>query len=184
MKTGLRMVMVLMMIFQGALVFAGGSQEDPVAEVSGRQVEVEPGWGFSWEFQDEEIIFTMAAPTTGWVGIGFNPSRMMRDASYVLAYVDNNGEVQIREDCGTGNTTHASDISLGGTQDVRVLSGSQVNGQTEVTFVLPLDSGDEYDVVFTPGETYAVLLAYGPDGSNNFTSRHRSRTTLEVQLIP
>ncbi len=181
MKTGIKILIVLM-VLQGALLFAGGGQEEAV-EVSGRHVEVEPGWELSWEFQGEEIVFAMAAPTTGWVSIGFNPSRMMSEAAYVLAYVDSSGEVQIREDYGTGNTTHASDISLGGTQDVRVLSGKQEDGQTEITFALPLDSGDQFDVVFTPGETYVVLMAYGPDGSDNFTSRHRSRTSLEVQLI-
>ena len=176
--------LLMLMLLPAAMIFAGGSQEESTPEVSDRLAQVEPDWYVTWEFIDDEIIFTMAAPTTGWVSIGFNPSQRMRDAAFVIGYIDNNGDVQIREDYGTGNTSHASDISLGGTEDVRVLSGTTEEGKTVITFALPLDSGDSYDVVFTPGETYTMLLAYGPEGAQNFTARHRSRTSLEVQLNP
>ena len=171
----------LFMLALPSILIAGGSKEDSGVEIAEQSVRIEENWGFSWRFMGDEIEFTVSAPTTGWVGIGFNPSRMMADAHFVLAYVSGD-TVHARDDYGTGRTTHAADVSLGGTDDVRVISGQEANGVTTVVFALPLDSGDAYDVVFTPGETYTVLLAYGANSANNFTGMHRGRTSIEVVL--
>jgi len=178
-KKSLVVVSAMFILLSSSLVFAGGSKEDSAVEVADQSVLVEENWGFSWEFLEDEIEFTVFAPTTGWIGIGFNPSQMMADAHYVLAYVSE-GTVHARDDYGTGRTMHASDVSLGGTDDVRVISGEEADGMTRVVFALPLDSGDQYDVVFTQGETYKVLLAYGGNNANNFTGMHRKRTSLDV----
>ncbi len=181
MKRAVFQICVLLVLVPASFAAAGGSQEEEQAAVLANRVVVEENWEFSWKFAGDEVEFTLIAPTTGWVGIGFEPSRAMRDASYVIGYVSG-GEVFIREDFGTGNTSHASDVSLGGTQDVRVISGVEEAGKTTLVFAIPRDSGDEFDTVLNPGESYTVLLAYGPNGSNNFTARHQSRRTIEVKL--
>ena len=175
-------LMILTMLSM-ALVYSGGNNENeaPVADPADNQVSLGENLGFSWEFSGDEVIFTVIAPTTGWVSLGFNPSRGMQDASYVIGYVQD-GVVHMREDYGTGRTSHASDVSLGGTDDVRSISGTEENGVTTLVFALKQNTGDQYDTVLTKGETYTVLIAYGPNGSNNFTARHTFRQSLEVQL--
>jgi len=185
------MFIVTVLFMTTAMLFAGGGQEEPAAVPApaesavgadgGNRVEIDTNWGVAWQFLEEEIEFTMWAPTTGWISIGFNPSRSMRDAAYILAYVDN-GEVAIREDFGTGNTSHRADTSLGGAEQVRATAFREEGGTTYITFVLPLDSGDEYDAVFTPGGTYTLLAAYAGNGSKNFTSPHRTRKALQITL--
>ena len=123
----------------------------------------------------------MTAPTTGWLAVGFNPSRMMKDASFVLAYV-NKGMVFIREDFGTGNTSHRSDLSLGGTEMVKALSFVEEPNKTTIIFSLPLNSNDSYDTVFEQGKTYKMLVAYGKNNAKNFTSVHRKRASRRVVL--
>lgn len=178
----LRMGMILfLLIFSTGTVFAGGGKEEAEPVVEANRVVLEENWEFSWNFNNETVEFSVTAPTTGWVSIGFNPSSGMADASYVIGYVEA-GEVFIREDYGTGRTSHASDISLGGSEDVQVVSGAEIDGITTLVFSIPRDSGDTYDTILNPGETYTVLMAYGPNGINNFTFRHRRRTSMEVVL--
>jgi hypothetical protein len=173
---------LLVLLLVPSVAFAGGDKEETVVTQSGdRSVQVAENWGFSWRFLEDEIEFTVSAPTTGWVGIGFNPSRMMKDADYILAYVDG-GQLYATDEYGTGNTKHEADDTIGGQQNVRAIEGSESNGTTRVVFAVPLDSGDQYDKVFTQGETYTVLLAYGADNADNFTGMHRGRESVEVVL--
>ncbi|MDD3997572.1 MAG: DOMON domain-containing protein [Sphaerochaetaceae bacterium] len=163
-------------------ITAGGADEKPaVSTDKPNEVVFGENWLASWNFEDDAIRFTLVAPTIGWVGIGFNPSRMMKDADYILAYVAD-GEVFIRDDFGNGLTSHVSDISLGGTQTVEVIDGSEANGITTVTFRLPKSSGDAFDVVFNPGQRYKIIAAYGSNGFDNFTGMHKARKSIEVTL--
>lgn len=123
----------------------------------------------------------MSAQTTGWVSVGFNPTFMMRDANIIIGY-DDAGIGFIRDDWGTGNTSHVADISLGGTDDVTLLDSSEIDGMTMIHFTIPLDSGDEYDQPLEIGETYPVLLARGPNGANNFTAYHAAAGNAQITL--
>ncbi|MFA7643497.1 MAG: DOMON domain-containing protein [Sphaerochaetaceae bacterium] len=174
---------VCMLIIPFILFAGGGSEEAPVASTSTPPQTVIAGenWGFSWEFAAEEIEFTVMAPTTGWVAIGFNPSRMMKDAHYILGYVAD-GQLFLRDDYGTGLTSHASDDTVGGAQHVRPLGHSEEGGVTTITFALPLQAQDAYDLDFVPGKAYKVLLAYGANGADNFTGMHRKRASFDTVL--
>ncbi len=175
------LVLILVFMTPFALLAKGDSEEAAVVQSGDRTVTVEENWSFSWRFTDQEIEFTVIAPTTGWVAIGFNPSRMMKDADYKLAYVEGT-TLYARDDWGTGNTSHGPDEKEGGTQDIRPIEGAESNGVTQVVFAIPRNSGDQFDTVFTPGETYKVLLAYGANNADNFTGMHRKRESIEVVL--
>lgn len=174
--------LIVLMLSPFALV-AGGDKESsaPIVEAAGNEVSAGAGWGFSWRFAGEEIELIVTAPTTGWVAIGFNPSKMMKDAQYILGYVQG-GQLYLRDDFGTGNTSHASDDTIGGSQHVRPIGGTEENGSTTITFALPIKAGDAYDIDFPQGELYTVLLAYGANNADNFTGMHRKRTSMEVKL--
>jgi hypothetical protein len=176
-----RMLFITILLSGSVLfLFSGGSNEVEAQDIPGGGKLVEAsGMSLAWEVSGDEIIFTLQGETTGWVSVGFNPARVMKDAQFVIGYVED-GKGFIRDEFGTGTFSHAPDTELGGSDDVRLISASQEGGITELKFALPIDSGDQYDVPLTPGEEHVVLLARGPDGSNNFTKKHAARARMSV----
>lgn len=135
---------------------------------------------FSWKVDGKNLIVKLTGKTTGWVGIGFNPTKKMKDANYVLGYVKK-GEAKIRDDFGTGDKKHAADKKLGGTEDATLISGSEEGGVTTIEFSLPLATDDANDATIDPAGDTIVLLAYGGK-SDRFSATHKYRTTLKVNL--
>lgn len=127
-----------------------------------------------------ECILT--APTTGWVAVGFNPSNGMMDGNFIFGYVVSN-TLSIRDDWGTAIHSHASDISLGGTDNIMNASGTETAGVTEFSFNIPLHSGDSFDRALSIGSTYPILLAYGAANADNFTSIHADRGATEISIV-
>jgi hypothetical protein len=121
------------------------------------------------------------APTTGWVSVGFDPTSFMTDANLIIGYVDGSSS-ESRDDWGTGQVTHEADTALGGTDDVTLVSGTETSTRTEMEFSIPLDSGDSYDKVLVEGTTYTVILAYGPDGADNFTTQHEYAVAISIEI--
>jgi hypothetical protein len=135
----------------------------------------------SLETDGTDLTIGITAPTTGWVAVGFDPSAAMKDANIIIGYVEG-GEVFIRDDWGSGHTTHEPDTEMGGTDDVTVVSGSESDGVTSLTFTIPLDSGTPGDKAVAPGNTYDILLAYGPDGADDFEGYHRWAEVIEIEF--
>jgi hypothetical protein len=131
------------------------------------------GFTVQWLVEDStgSLRVRMTAPTTGWVAVGFDPVSFMQEANLILGFVEG-GTPQVRDDFGTGLTTHDADTTLGGTDDVELIGGSETSGETQLEFRIPLDSGDEYDKAVADGTTYAVIFAHGADGADDFTSQH------------
>jgi len=162
-----------------ALLAAGGQEtvsEKPALpegfrEISGGDII------FQWKISDAVLEGIIAAPSDGWVSVGFNPSDMMKDANFIIGYVKD-GEAFIRDDYGTRLTSHASDESEGGSSDVTLISGEEKEGWTILRFSLPLDSGDPLDGVIKTGDTTTLLLAYG--GSDSFSGMHRQKAKKEI----
>ncbi len=132
-----------------------------------------------WRVLGTDLEVIVSAPTTGWVAVGFNPSSRMKDANIILAKVENGAPVA-RDDFGIALTQHASDESSGGVNDVTNLSGTESAGQTEMTYTIPLDSGDQYDRALVPGTSYKVLLSYST--SDSFEQKHTVRTSVTITL--
>ena len=53
---------------------------------------------------------------------------------------------------------------------------------TSISFTIPLDSGDALDKPLVPGVSYKVIVAYGPDGADEFGTYHGSRGSFEAEL--
>lgn len=135
---------------------------------------------FSWKVDGDNLAVKISAPTMGWVGIGFNPSKKMKDANFVLGYVKK-GEAKIIDEFGTSSTKHKSDKKLGGTADTTLVSGTEEGGITTIEFTMPVKSSDKYDTPFDLNSDSLVLLAYGPD-RDSFKTRHKYRATVKVNL--
>jgi hypothetical protein len=123
----------------------------------------------------------LSAPATGWVAVGFNPSSGMMDGNFVFGFVMNN-VLSIRDDWGTDLHMHASDTSLGGTDNIMDASGTEIAGATEISFTIPLNSGDAFDQALAIGQSYPILLAYG--ATDDFTSHHTDRGASTISIIP
>ena len=139
-------------------------------------------WELEWRVQGENLAVSISYPSTGWLAVGFDPSRMMQDANIMIGYVSADGEVVLTDQYGTATTAHQPDEELGGSNDLSEVEGSEEDGVTTLSFVMPLDSGDEYDKPLTPGESYRVLVARGPDGQDDLTTYHAGRGGFEITL--
>ncbi|MEN8208689.1 MAG: DOMON domain-containing protein [Candidatus Fermentibacteria bacterium] len=129
-----------------------------------------------------ELSVELSAPTTGWVAVGFDPTAGMQNGNILIGYVSG-ASVYIRDDFGVAPTSHAADTSLGGTNDFTIDGGSESGGTTEIQFTIPLNSGDVYDRVLDPGNMYAVILARGQNGADDFTSYHAAYASTEIELL-
>lgn len=173
-------VSFLFLLTAGFLAAQGGQTAD-VPALDGFSRGSAGGVDVQWRVDGDMLEVQMAANTTGWVSVGFDPSQMMADANMVIGYVEN-GEVVIADDYGTGATSHDRDTNLGGTNDVSVVDGREVDGATIIRFTIPLDSGDEMDKALAPGNTYTALASHGPDGANDFNAYHADRGSFELEL--
>ena len=155
---------------------------DQIEQITFEQYEMVTVEGIElhWRTDEDFLYVNVSAPTTGWVAVGFDPTNQMADADVIIGYVDNSGDVFIRDDFGTSPTSHASDESLGGTDNIMDHYGMEEAGTTMLHFRIPLDSGDMYDKVLVPGNSYNVILAYG--SADNFTSFHTLATGTNIEL--
>jgi hypothetical protein len=169
-------------LFIASQAAAGGSQEIAPQKTADGSMQISAdGITVNWLVSGDSIAFEVTAPTTGWVSIGFNPSRVMKDADFIIGYVEN-GKAVVRDQFGNGTFSHKSDTDMGGSDDILEFGGSESGGKTTLSFTIPIDSGDEYDTVLTPGQEHTVLIAYGPDGADNFTKKHSVRAKVKVTL--
>lgn len=136
---------------------------------------------FSWSLQGENLAVRIAAPTTGWVGIGFNPERRMKGADFIIGYV-REGRVTLLDEVGTSPVQHQADTARGGKNTVTVVGGTEEKNVTTLEFTIPLASGDTTDTQLKPEGDTVVLLAYGPNGNDSFKPRHTFRTQKTVNL--
>ena len=124
----------------------------------------------------------MSAQTAGWVAVGFNQTDMMLDANIIIGYVSG-GVTNIRDDFGNRTGSHSSDISLGGTNDVTLLSGEELAGRTTLRFTIPLSTSDAYDRPLTIGSSYPIILARGSNSADNYTGSHSGAGYANVSIM-
>ena len=138
------------------------------------------GVTLEYRVDNDMLHCIIRAETSGWVAVGFNPTNVMQDANFIIGYV-NGINTEVRDDWGISPAAHVSDESLGGANNVEIVSGLQMAGVTEIEFKIPLDSGDQYDQVLQVGESYPILLAKG--NSDDYNSYHSDAgfSTITVQ---
>lgn len=146
-----------------------------------QQVLEKEGFLLKWETQGDKLLVTVKAETKGWIGFGIGATSVMKDANIIICWVDDNTGIAMAEDhFGSGRFTHKSDIREGGSQNVSVLTGTQTDTTTEITFTIPLDSGDEYDKPLVRGESYRLLLA--SNNSDNINWKHNNKYAQEITI--
>ncbi len=134
---------------------------------------------FQWTVEGANLHIILSAPTEGWVAVGFNPSKVMKDADFKLAYVQGSTTV-IEDHFGTGLFGHKIDSSIGGSSDFELINGTESSGVTTVEFTMPLNSGDDFDSPLQEGDEVKILLAYGT--RDDLSRKHKKRTSIIIEL--
>jgi len=135
---------------------------------------------FAWKIAGDTLHGKISAKTKGWVAVGFNPSKKMKDANIIIGYVkDKDGK--ITDHFGDKATGHSSDTKKGGSKDVTLVSGVEEKGVTTIEFTMPLNSADKLDGTLVVDGDTLLMLAYGPD-RDSFKVRHKYRTSMNVNL--
>jgi hypothetical protein len=135
---------------------------------------------FEWKLAGDTIQIRLSAKTDGWVGIGFNPTTRMKDANFIIGYVKG-GKVTVTDHYGSTERQHQKDSKGGGERHVENVSGKEENGATEISFTIPVDSGEPKDRPIWIDRENTILLAYGA-GRDSFRTKHVFRTVLKVNL--
>ena len=136
---------------------------------------------FLWTAREGSIDIKLAAPTTGWVSVGFNPEtgRTMKGANLIIGLV-RAGKAEVVDHYGTMKDKHKDDDKIGGQTNISNVSGSEENGTTQVAFTIPLDSADAKDADLSLDADNIVLLAYGK--SDQIVLKHKFRAILSLNL--
>jgi hypothetical protein len=135
---------------------------------------------FAWKIDGDKLAVKMTAQTESWVGVGFNPSKDMKDANFILGYVKD-GEAKIIDEFGDSETSHVADEKQGGSSDVVLVSGTETDGTTTIEFTMPLKSADKNDGVLNVNGDTVILLAYA-GGRDSFKTKHSYRSAFKVNL--
>lgn len=145
------------------------------------QSETVDGITLRWRTVEGLLKVELTAPTTGWLAVGFDPATGMLRANIIIGYVQA-GIPWLRDDYGDTADSHRADIDAGGSNDILSTNGIEENGSTIIYFTIPLDSGDDRDRLLEAGESYPVILIYGEDDADDFSSVHRftAQTTINI----
>lgn len=149
------------------------------------------GVTFSFMNDAQNLYGILKAETTGWLSVGFAPQDRMQGANMIIGYVED-GKAVVRDDFGTGRSSHDSDENLKwqngdklnpGINNVTSVSGEETSNpkRTRITFTIPLNSGDPFDRILVPGEKYKIILAKG--SSDDIVKKHTERGTAEITLV-
>ena len=180
------LLVTTLILMSVAFIFANGDGEEEAMAIEvmdgykSADVE-EAGVNVQWMIDGDHLHIQMTAMTTGWIAIGFEPSRQMKDANIIIGYVED-GKVFLRDDSGTANTRHGADTENGGTDDLSDVEGSESDGVTTLSFAIPLDSGDALDKALSAGGSYKMIAAAGPDGKDDFGTYHAKRGSVQIEL--
>ena len=136
----------------------------------------------SWTVTDNVIKIEVSAKTLGWVAIGFEPTKQMKDADMILGYYDPTGS-QVIDAFSTGPIgPHPDDVSLGGTNDIMASSVTQRNGWTTLVFERKLATGDKFDRNIAADKPIQVIWSYGT--TTDLKKYHEtSRGSAEINFV-
>ncbi len=134
---------------------------------------------FSWRVVDGTMDIILEAPTTGWISVGFDPSKKMKDANFIIGSVDKNGTAMIQDNFGTGPISHKPDEKLGGVDNITNKFGEEKDGKTTLKFSIPLDSKDKFDVALNTGKHIVILASSKND---RLTSKHNKLAKFEIEI--
>jgi hypothetical protein len=135
------------------------------------------GVTFEWTLDGANLNAKLTAKTTGWVGVGFNPTKDMQDAAFVIgAFKD--GAAKAALFIGTSPSAHSKEVE----QDfVSNVAGKEENGVTEISFTIPLNYPKNPKVKpIAVDKDIDMLLAVSAE--DTVKAKHRDRAHFKLNL--
>ncbi|MBV6647876.1 MAG: hypothetical protein KI790_20620, partial [Cyclobacteriaceae bacterium] len=121
---------------------------------------------------EDRIHFSIAAPTNGWVLVGFNDKENIVGSHLVFGAVED-GFVMIEDHCVTAYGQHRSLFDLASSSSIRDFDCYEANGKTAMSFSLPTDTRCKYAFDLNKGQKIYIWLAYSESDDFNHHSRKR-----------
>ncbi len=135
---------------------------------------------FSYKIEGKNFVGRISYPTAGWVAVGFNPASMMKGANFIIgALID--GKTIISDEYGDTKYSHKPDTALGGKYSIINGACTTENGVLTMSFTIPLNSGDDKDVVLEKGKPVKVIFAAGkkPDIKSIHSALEKTTIVLD-----
>jgi hypothetical protein len=144
------------------------------------QKEVKSGdMSFQWKIEGNLLQGTIRAKTEGWVSVGFNPTKAMKDGMFVIGSVTD-GKAVVENHFGTEKGKHVANKDLGCKETLTNTSAKRDGAFTEVSFTMPIDFDDKCSKPLSLDKDTKLILAYG--SSSKLTSGHPFVRKITVNL--
>jgi len=139
-------------------------------------IETELGMDIYWEFSENQELFMMLkAPVSGWISIGFEPSKKMKGAKIIIVGFKDE-EVILEEYYGNTQISHRKIKE----KYITEFYGERTEEYSLAEFVIPLDNESRYNSL-QPGSIIKTIIAYH-NSSDSFSRRHSKRDTIDINF--
>lgn len=140
------------------------------------------GMTLTWQFEVDQLRILLAAPTSGWLAVGFNTHPGLAQTCLVMGAVLANHRVVVEEHAILRPGEHHAKTRLGLPERIHSRAGYQHQGITQLTFMLPVRAArdDLYSYDLVEGHLYHILLAYSRETNFNHPSMMRTAITLRL----
>ena len=149
-----------------------------VIPIQKHQVEM-GGMKMDYKIEDNEMTITLAAPTEGWLAVGFNDKNDIVHSD-LLMFAIKDEQIIAEDRYVKGFRDYPIDEEQGGTTNIEVIKGKETKKGTTVTFKIPLQSGDEKDFQHQANKDVWLILAYST--SDDFQHHSVMRKHRKVRL--
>lgn len=136
------------------------------------------GFILEWNHTRDKINFSLNAPTTGWVAIGFTETGELLNSNLIQGNVVN-GEAFVQDQFITGFGEHPPVEALAVSSCISDVGGKQKSGQTTISFSIMKKKVDRLHYALPEGKEIHVWLAYSV--SDDFS--HHSRKRIRRKII-
>ncbi|MEQ9593048.1 MAG: DOMON domain-containing protein [Cyclobacteriaceae bacterium] len=137
------------------------------------------GMTVRWKVEDEILIVTMIAQTSGWLAIGFNHSDQLAGTNLLMGAVEQ-GFYRVEDRFIVAPGNHKAMTELGARDQILHRHGKERNGETVIEFAIPLQATDDFHLSLQEGGEYFLLMAYSLE--DDFEHHSIMRTSTKIKL--
>lgn len=164
---------------------------DTDAPISHKWTSASQNFAMTWSVVDQKWIdVTVVGMTKGWVGVGLTDTNSMLYSDMVVGWVGDSDGKAVVYDMYTGDKRGMPDFDsqIGGTDDVQLISGSQVtlptgDVQTTLRWRRLLITADNFDLDIVDRDFYVLYAIGANDGKSDGTFyEHREKGIVRMNL--
>jgi DOMON domain len=139
------------------------------------------GINVNYTIVGDTIYFGLESPSTGWTGMGFNPTGDKKDGADMYMFLFDAGKLMANDMVMLKSTgAPKPDAGEGGKDNILSSAGSSSDKGMIVEWSRKLDTKDKTDQPIMMGKVNKVLLAIGEDPS--LTKAHKRGGRWEVEI--